>query len=79
MISFKLRWGYLYSEYKPNTYFWEFSKMFVRVGFIVPLSFYHDYTIIKGVLVYLIIILYGELLSCYSPYYDITMNKFDKY
>jgi hypothetical protein len=33
-IQNRLKWGFLYNEYQPSAYFWEFIKMVVKVYFL---------------------------------------------
>jgi len=54
-INLRLKWGYLFNEYKLSAYFWEFIKMITRLSVIIALSFYVDNIVIKGILIYLIL------------------------
>jgi len=56
-----LKWGFLYNEYKLKVYFWEFVKISTRVLIIILLSLYDDFVAIKGLLIYLFLIIYGFL------------------
>lgn len=69
-FKFKLRWGYVYGEFEENVYFWEFAKMYLKVGFIIFLSYYHDYQVVKGILIFILLFFYGELNQIYKPYYE---------
>jgi len=77
LISMRLRWGYLYNEYKQSAYFWEFVKISTKVLIIISLSLYDDFIVIKGIFIYLFIIIYGLLGKIYKPYEDLNMNSLD--
>ncbi|CAK68281.1 unnamed protein product (macronuclear) [Paramecium tetraurelia] len=75
----KMRWAYLYVEYKDTVYFWELVKIIEKELIILSLIYYEDSIVIKGVLVLLITYLYQELNQNYQPYSMIRMNKLDYY
>ncbi|CAD8126262.1 unnamed protein product [Paramecium sonneborni] len=75
----RLRWAYLYIEYKKNAYFWELVKIFEKELIILSLIYYEDNIVIKGVLVLLITYFYQELNQNYEPYQLNSLNQLDYY
>ncbi|CAD8213585.1 unnamed protein product [Paramecium octaurelia] len=75
----KMRWAYLYVEYKETVYFWELIKIIEKELIILSLIYYEDSIVIKGVLVLLITYFYQELNQNYQPYSMNRMNKLDYY
>lgn len=69
-----MNWGYLYNEFKITAYFWEFIKMSIRVLIIVILTFYEDYYVIKGILIYFVLLIFGALSERYMPYHEKKLN-----
>ena len=60
-VKFRIFWGYLYNEYRDKVFFWEFAKMFVKIGFILTLSLYHELTSAKATFLFLILYRYNTL------------------
>lgn len=77
-IRFQFLWGYLYTEYKLEAYFWEFLKMFVKIGFIFFMSFYNYLEFVKGCFLLFILFFYEWLLQKYKPNYQTILNYLDK-
>ncbi|CAD8208889.1 unnamed protein product [Paramecium pentaurelia] len=75
----KMRWAYLYIEYKETVYFWELIKIVQKELIILSLIYYEERIVIKGVLVLLITYFYQELNQNYQPYSMNKMNKLDYY
>ena len=70
--------GFLYKEYKNNVYFWEFIKMFEKLLIIIILNWFDDNVMIRGHLVFLIVLLYDILAKKYRPYEYMIINNLDK-
>ncbi|CAD8213634.1 unnamed protein product [Paramecium octaurelia] len=77
--STRLHWGYLYHEYKEETYYWELIKIVQKELIILSLIYYQDSIAVKGILVLFITYLYQELNSNYRPYKLSSLNKLDYY
>ncbi|KAL4487247.1 hypothetical protein ABPG72_017966 [Tetrahymena utriculariae] len=74
----RLRFGPLYQEYKKVTYYWEVTKINLKMLIIFVSTFFEDYQSIKGTLCTIILFLY-LLLSFYKrPYISIQFNKTDQ-
>ncbi|CAD8048507.1 unnamed protein product [Paramecium sonneborni] len=70
-------WGYLYNEYKLQTYYWETLKIFQKELIILVLQYYADYVAVKASLVFLILYIYSNLSTKYRPYQSALLNKID--
>ncbi|CAD8112865.1 unnamed protein product [Paramecium sonneborni] len=73
----KSLFGYLYYEYKPKAYFWEIIKIVTKELVILFLIFYEDSIIIKGSLIYLILLFYQLLNLKYQPFKSFRLNQLD--
>ncbi|EAR96614.2 transmembrane protein, putative (macronuclear) [Tetrahymena thermophila SB210] len=73
----KLKYGFLYIEYKNQAFYWEFVKMVEKITIILSLNFYSQMIIIKGILVFLSITLYGILTIMVKPYKEEEINQID--
>ncbi|KAL4492983.1 hypothetical protein ABPG72_020762 [Tetrahymena utriculariae] len=76
--SLKYAFGYLYQEYQPNAYLWEFVKMFEKVMIIIFVNIYESDVKVKGVLSFMCIVIYLILSYTFKPYHDIQLNKLDQ-
>ncbi|CAD8087563.1 unnamed protein product [Paramecium sonneborni] len=70
-------WGYLYNEYKLNTYYWETIKIFQKQIIIIVLTYYDDYIPIKASIVFLMEFGYSYLATSYKPYQTGQLNQLD--
>ncbi|EGR34662.1 hypothetical protein IMG5_004650, partial [Ichthyophthirius multifiliis] len=77
-LKIKYKFGFLYHEYKKESYFWELIKIFEKTLVIIFLNIYDSYIIIKGILVLLIIFNYYILSLNFQPYQNIIFNNIDK-
>ncbi|CAD8115627.1 unnamed protein product [Paramecium sonneborni] len=73
----KSLFGYLYYEYKPKAYFWEIIKIVTKELVILFLIFYEDSIIIKGSLIYFILLFYQLLNLKYQPFKSYSLNNLD--
>ena len=73
----RIKWGFLYNEYRPNSYLWEFVKMYTKIFVTIILNIYDGSIPIKGTLIFLIIFLYGFLSLKFKPYISYTQNLYD--
>ncbi|KAL4464514.1 hypothetical protein ABPG73_018414 [Tetrahymena malaccensis] len=76
--SLKYAFGYLYQEYNPRAYLWEFVKMFEKVMIIIFINVYDSDVKVKGVLSFMCIIIYLILSYTFKPYHDIVLNRLDQ-
>ena len=73
----KIKYGFLYSEYNLNCYYWEFAKMFEKLAIIVFLSFFDSQKVLKGMLILLTIFFYFMVLLYQKPYKTPDLNQLD--
>ncbi|EAR84930.2 transmembrane protein, putative (macronuclear) [Tetrahymena thermophila SB210] len=73
----KIKYGFLYHEYKQKGYYWEFVKMIQKIIIIVLLNFYSQQIYIKGLLVYIVIAAYGIISQNVKPFQEEEINKID--
>ncbi|KAL4466492.1 hypothetical protein ABPG72_016633 [Tetrahymena utriculariae] len=76
-ISFLIKFGFLYQEYKPQFYFWEFIKIIQKTIFMVVLSFFKQLYATKGYLVLFTILIYQALCFKLQPYKKPEINQLD--
>lgn len=55
----RMKLGYFYKEYSLESYLWEFVKIFQKEFMVIILVYYEEFVIIKGLLIVLILFLYG--------------------
>ncbi|EAR81841.2 transmembrane protein, putative (macronuclear) [Tetrahymena thermophila SB210] len=73
------KYGFLYREYKSQKYYWEFVKILEKILIIIILNFYSQDTNIKGVLIFLVITLYGIGSNVLQPFRLSGYNTVDFY
>ncbi|EAR96745.3 transmembrane protein, putative (macronuclear) [Tetrahymena thermophila SB210] len=73
----KLNLGFLYKEYKNSAYFWEFIKMTEKLSIILVLNFFSQTITVKGILIFIIISLYGISTSIVKPFKQVNINQID--
>ncbi|CAD8134925.1 unnamed protein product [Paramecium pentaurelia] len=69
--------GYLYYEYKPQTYFWEIIKIVTKELIIIFLIFYEDSIILKGSLIFFLLLCYWSLNLKFIPFRTSRLNLLD--
>lgn len=57
--STQMTLGYFYKEYSLNSYLWEFVKIFEKEFMVIVLVYYEEVVPVKGLLIVLILFLYG--------------------
>ncbi|KAM3134149.1 hypothetical protein pb186bvf_013770 [Paramecium bursaria] len=71
-------WGYLYNEYRHQSYYWEIVKIFQKTLIIIFLTFYEDLIVIKASLVFLVIFMYDLFTKSKKPYKLKNLNSLDE-
>lgn len=68
--SSKIRYalGFIYLEYRKDTYYWEMIKIFEKMLIIFVLNMYDSEIKLKGILCFIIIFGYGLISLKYRPY-----------
>ncbi|CAD8075924.1 unnamed protein product [Paramecium sonneborni] len=75
----KLIYGFFYLEYQLNSYLWEFVKLFQKEFMVIILAFYEDQVTVKGLLLVVVMFLYGFYQIQVSPYSNKRLNMLDRY
>ncbi|KAM3133543.1 hypothetical protein pb186bvf_014385 [Paramecium bursaria] len=78
-FSIRQRWGYLYNEYRKQTYYWESVKIQQKQLIIFSLSYYEDQIAIKASILLLIVFTYQLVSSQSRPYYSLELNGLDTF
>ncbi|EWS71596.1 transmembrane protein, putative (macronuclear) [Tetrahymena thermophila SB210] len=78
-ISIYKKYGFLYREYKSQIFYWEFVKMLEKILIIIVLNFYSQDINVKGVLIFMVITLYGISSNVLQPYLLSGYNTVDFY
>ena len=76
-IEYKIKYGFLYNEYKQRTFYWEFVKMIEKLCITVFLGFFDSQKILKGMLILMTIFFYFWLLLYLKPYKTTELNRID--
>ncbi len=69
--------GLFFNEYRNETFYWEFIKIFERTLISFVLIFFGQDVIIKGLLCAFITLLYSNMARSLKPYKDININRID--
>ncbi|KAL4449210.1 hypothetical protein ABPG74_015592 [Tetrahymena malaccensis] len=78
-IEMQYKFGFLYTEYKKKSYFWEIVKVYQKTFITFFINIYDSYNIVKGVLVIIVLIIYLRLWKKYQPYLERRFNLIDLY
>ncbi|KAM3135852.1 hypothetical protein pb186bvf_012105 [Paramecium bursaria] len=71
-------WGYLFNEYRKQTYYWEIVKIMQKELIIIFLTFYQDLIVIKAALIFIVIFLYDLMTKSKKPYLRTDLNELDE-
>ncbi|CAK68973.1 unnamed protein product (macronuclear) [Paramecium tetraurelia] len=75
----KLIYGFFYLEYQLNSYLWEFVKLFQKEFMVIILAYFEDQVTVKGLLLVVVMFLYGFYQIQVSPYSNRRLNILDRY
>lgn len=75
--KFRMQFGFLYKEYKQQSFYWEFVKMGEKLLIIYFLVYYQEFIKIKGILVFLTIFIYFLAQKVIQPYLYHKFNQID--
>ena len=76
-INTKIKYGFLYIEYNPKVFYWEFVKMYEKIIIILFVSLFDTEINIKGMMILFTIFVYFVLLLYMKPYKTIEYNRID--
>ncbi|CAD8101945.1 unnamed protein product [Paramecium primaurelia] len=71
-------WGYLFNDYKENSYYWEIIKIFQREVIMLSLIINEERVIFKSVITLLVLILYFFIFLYFQPYNLQVLNQFEQ-
>ncbi|CAD8146912.1 unnamed protein product [Paramecium pentaurelia] len=77
-MEIRKRWGFFYHEYTNQAYLWEFVKIFEKELVIISLTYYENKIVIKGLIIFLIVFLYGAFSFAFIPYKQKKLNFIDQ-
>ncbi|KAL4498518.1 hypothetical protein ABPG72_019636 [Tetrahymena utriculariae] len=78
-IEMQYKFGFLYTEYKKTSYFWELVKVYQKTFITFFINICDNYNIVKGVLVIIVLVIYIRLWKKYEPYQERRFNLIDLY
>ncbi|CAK78319.1 unnamed protein product (macronuclear) [Paramecium tetraurelia] len=70
--------SYLINEYSDESYYWELIKIAYKLLIIVIINFLEQQILIKGILIYIIIILYYQSIAIFRPYRQSQFNLLEQ-
>ncbi|CAD8212314.1 unnamed protein product [Paramecium pentaurelia] len=70
--------SYLVNEYSDQSYYWELIKIAQKLLIIMIINFLEQQILIKGILIYIIIILYYQSLTIFRPYRQSQFNVLEQ-
>ncbi|KAL4497936.1 hypothetical protein ABPG72_014793 [Tetrahymena utriculariae] len=74
----RLKYGFLYQDYKNSRYYWEFLKMYKKLFAVAVLSFYGNPYTNKLVIILVVYLLYLVALLRFRPYQMQYFQKIDR-
>ncbi|CAD8073985.1 unnamed protein product [Paramecium primaurelia] len=75
----KSTWGYLYSEFNENAYFWELVRLGMKNLVIIIITLFDQYIVLKATIVFLLIQAYQSLTKQYQPFKTKNLNKMENF
>ncbi|KAL4453680.1 hypothetical protein ABPG74_009576 [Tetrahymena malaccensis] len=76
--TIRLKYGFLYQDYKNARYYWEFLKMYKKLFAVAVLSFYGNPYTNKLVIILVVYLLYLVALIRFRPYQMQYFQKIDR-
>ena len=73
----RMRFGYLYNEYRDKHYYWEIAKIIFKNLIIIVLSYYESFVKMKAILIIVIIIIFIAMTNYMHPYKEKYLNKLE--
>lgn len=68
LTKIRLKFCFLYSEYRNKGYFWEIVRILQKTSIIIIINFFYSYKKVKLILVNLIELTYLLALQMANPY-----------
>ncbi|EGR29144.1 hypothetical protein IMG5_161980, partial [Ichthyophthirius multifiliis] len=76
--TIRLQYGFLYQDYKQNSYYWEYIKSYKKLLVVIILNFYGEPYTNKLIIILIVFLLYYVALSKFQPYQMIYFQILDK-
>ncbi|CAK72636.1 unnamed protein product (macronuclear) [Paramecium tetraurelia] len=64
----RTKYSFLYNEYTAESYYWEIIKMLYKLSIILIVNYYEQFILVKGIIIFLIILIYYKLCQQLQPY-----------
>ncbi|EAR95786.2 transmembrane protein, putative (macronuclear) [Tetrahymena thermophila SB210] len=77
-ISTRLKFGFLYQEFKSKYFYWEFIKSYKKILLVIIYNFGQDFFYLKSCLMLLVLFIYYLSILKRSPYQLNSFNKTDQ-
>ncbi|KAL4486660.1 hypothetical protein ABPG73_003964 [Tetrahymena malaccensis] len=77
-ISTRLKFGFLYQEFKSKYFYWEFVKSYKKILLVIIYNFGQDFFYLKSCLMLLVLFIYYLNILNRNPYQLNSFNKTDK-
>ncbi|CAD8135526.1 unnamed protein product [Paramecium octaurelia] len=71
------KFSFLYNEYTDNSYYWEIIKMLQKISIILIVNYFEQSILIKGILMFLIVLIYYKLCLEIQPYKLQSISQID--
>ncbi|CAD8191453.1 unnamed protein product [Paramecium pentaurelia] len=75
----KSTWGYLFSEFNENAYFWEIVRLGMKNLVIIIITLFDQYIVLKATMVFLLIQGYQQLTKSYQPFKTKNLNQMEDF
>ncbi|CAK84548.1 unnamed protein product (macronuclear) [Paramecium tetraurelia] len=75
----KSTWGYLFSEFNENAYFWELVRLGMKNLVIIIITLFDQYIVLKATMVFLLIQAYQLLTKSYQPFKTKNLNQMEDF
>ncbi|CAD8044006.1 unnamed protein product [Paramecium primaurelia] len=71
------KFSFLYNEYTNESYYWEIIKMLQKISIILIVNYFEQSILIKGILMFLIVLIYYKLCLEIQPYKLQSISQID--
>ncbi|CAD8046285.1 unnamed protein product [Paramecium sonneborni] len=71
------KFSFLYNEYTSKSYYWEILKMLQKISIILIVNYFEQQILIKGIFMFLIVLIYYKLCLEIQPYKLQSISQID--
>ncbi|CAK78654.1 unnamed protein product (macronuclear) [Paramecium tetraurelia] len=71
------KFSFLYNEYTDKSYYWEIIKMLQKISIILIVNYFEQSILIKGIFMFLIVLIYYKLCLEIQPYKLQSISQID--